>query len=152
MLQKAIQIFEIDIKYIGILNGIYYVASILLSYGAGYIDVKNIKKVSLPVLGTGLLCSVFCLSNDKWIIVAFILIVYPMIGAGYNTIVQIYFQNETCRDDIPVLKGIYNIVCGISILLSGFLTPLLAADINVFFAAMSLLFIFSIIYLFVWKI
>lgn len=152
LLQKAIQIFEIDIKYIGILNGIYYVASILLSYGAGYIDVKNIKKVSLPVLGTGLLCSVFCLSNDKWIIVAFILIVYPMIGAGYNTIVQIYFQNETCRDDIPVLKGIYNIVCGISILLSGFLTPLLAADINVFFAAMSLLFIFSIIYLFVWKI
>lgn len=102
MLQKAIKIFEIDIKYIGILNGIYYVVSILLSY-----------------------------------------------GAGYNTVVQIYFQNETCRDDIPVLKGIYNIVCGISILLSGFLTPLLVADINVFFVAMSLLFIFSIIYLFV---
>lgn len=63
LLQKAIKIFEIDIKYIGILNGIYYVVSILLSYGAGYIDVKNIKKVSLPVLGIGLLFSALCLTN-----------------------------------------------------------------------------------------
>lgn len=152
LLQKAIKIYEIDIKYIGVLNAVYYVMSILLSYGAGYIEVKNIRKVSMPVLGMGFIFSILCLLDSMWIVVAFILIIYPIVGAGYNTVVQIYFQDKTSRDDIPILKGIYNIVCGSSILLSGFLTPFLLTDISAYFITMSLLFIFSIIYLCVSKV
>ena len=151
MFQKVIRTFEIDIKYIGIFNAVYCILSIVLSYAAGYIDAKKIKKISFAVLWIGLIFSILSLSNHKWILLGYLLFLFPMVGAGYNTVAQIYFQNNTQRDDIPMLKSIYNILCGISILLSGIVTPFLLLHFSVFFAAMMLLFALSMIFLYLPK-
>lgn len=148
MFQKVIRTFEIDIKYIGIFNAVYCILSIILSYAAGYIDAKKIKKISFAVLWIGLIFSILSLSNHKWILLGYLLFLFPMVGAGYNTVAQIYFQNNTQRDDIPMLKSIYNILCGISILLSGIVTPFLLLHFSVFFAAMMLLFALSMLFLY----
>lgn len=151
MFQKVIRTFEIDIKYIGFFNAVYCILSIVLSYAAGYIDAKKIKKISFAVLWIGLIFSILSLSNHKWILLGYLLFLFPMVGAGYNTVAQIYFQNNTQRDDIPMLKSIYNILCGISILLSGIVTPFLLLHFSVFFAAMMLLFALSMLFLYLPK-
>ncbi len=149
MFQKVIQTIDIDVRYIGILNAIYCIYSIVLSYAAGYMDPKKVKQISFAVLWIGLIFSCLGLTDNKFLLLGYLLLVFPMVGAGYNTVAQIYFQNNTQRDDIPILKSIYNITCGISILLSGIVTPFLLLDLSVFFVAMMVLFAFSMMYL--WK-
>ena len=123
--------------------------SIILSYIAGFLNIENIKKNTLITLFVGFSLSLFALTNLEFIVISYILILYPIVGAGYNTIVQIYFQNNINRDDIPVLKGIYNIICGASIFLSGIVTPNIVQNINIFFFIMATL--FALLFLYVFK-
>ena len=102
----------------------------------------------MPILVAGMTLSFSCLLiNNKWIVLAFMLLIYPLIGAGYNTLAQIYFQKNTDRDDIPSLRGIYNIMCGLAVLSSGLVSPLLLNDLSVFYMAIGLLFALSMIFL-----
>jgi hypothetical protein len=147
--QKTLIIFNLKIEYVGILNSVYYLVSIILSYIAGFLNIENIKKNTLITLFVGFSLSLFALTNLEFIVISYILILYPIVGAGYNTIVQIYFQNNINRDDIPVLKGIYNIICGASIFLSGIVTPNIVQNINIFFFIMATL--FALLFLYVFK-
>lgn len=64
------------------------------------------------------------------VFIVIITIVYSIIGGGYNSFCQILFQNCVNTYDIPTLKGIYNILCGISIMLSGYISPMLLTKIS----------------------
>lgn len=145
--QKVLNLFNLKIEYVGFFNSIYYLLSIILSYVAGFVNIEKIKKNTLLILFIGFSFSLFALINSKAIVISYALILYPIVGSGYNTIVQIYFQNNINRDDIPVLKGIYNIFCGTSIFLSGIVTPNIVQNINIFFCTMAIL--FAVLFLYV---
>jgi len=147
LFQRIIEIYGIDFKYIGVLNAVYYIISILMSYLSGFLKNENLRQITTIILSIAIIISFLCILNNIFIILLFLLFVYPLIGAGYNTMVQIYFQNKISRDDIPILKGIYNILCGLAILASGILSPILSRKINIFYFSMGILFVISLLYI-----
>ncbi len=145
--QKIIRVYSIDVKYIGMLNAIFYLLSITFSYIAGYVKMEKVKAVTFKILIIGIIISTLCISKNKWIVLTLLLFVYPLIGSGYNTIAQIYFQNKTNRDDIPILKGIYNIFCGLSVLGSGLMSPFLLNNLSLFYSGLIVLFALSLVFI-----
>lgn len=128
--QKALKIFSISTKHIGILTGVYDIFVIILSYIVGFFSIKDTKKIIyifLTLLFIGLLIAP---AFEGIVFIVIITIVYSIIGGGYNSFCQILFQNCVNTYDIPTLKGIYNILCGISIMLSGYISPMLLTKIS----------------------
>lgn len=147
--QAALKDFSVKSQYIGALTGIYNIFVIFLSYIVGFLKVEHMKKIVLLFL-TSLIAGLLISSSASGI--AFIIIislVYSIIGGGYNTFCQIIFQNNVKRDDIPTMKGIYNIFCGISIMLSGYVAPKLLnrLTLNLFCITMSIIVAISAIYI-----
>lgn len=55
----------------------------------------------------------------------------------------VYFQNSVQQGDMAALKGIYNLLCGIGIILSGIFIPqiLLRGGLGIFLACMTAVFL-----------
>ena len=152
--QNALKIFSISANSIGILTGVYDVFVIILSYIVGFLRIKDTKKVIcifLLLVLIGLLITPFF---QGVVFIVIITIVYSIIGGGYNSFCQIIFQNYVNAYDIPTLKGIYNIFCGISIMVSGYASPLLLrkVSLNFFCIIMAAVVVFLIIYNIIWNI
>lgn len=152
--QNALKIFSISANSIGILTGVYDVFVIILSYIVGFLRIKDTKKVIcifLLLVLIGLLITPFF---QGVVFIVIITIVYSVIGGGYNSFCQIIFQNYVNAYDIPTLKGIYNIFCGISIMVSGYASPLLLrkVSLNFFCIIMAAVVGFLIIYNIFWNI
>lgn len=144
--QHVMKEYAIKSEWIGIINGMYYAISIIFSYLAGFIKMKHIKWALLLVFAFGASIAVLCALQIKYSVFALLLVLYPLIGSGYNTLSQIYFQRNTLQSDIPMLKGIYNITCGISIFLSGVLAPLLMVRASLFYIIVLLIFDISVVF------
>lgn len=147
--QAALKAFSVKSQYIGVLTGIYNIFVIILSYIVGFLKVEHMKKIVLLLL-TSLIVGLLISSSASGItFIIIISLVYSIISGGYNTFCQIIFQNNVERDDIPTMKGIYNIFCGISIMLSGYLAPKLLnkLTLNLFCITMSIIVAISAIYI-----
>lgn len=119
----AIKGFSINKIYIGLFRGVFYISSIVLSYMAGYLDTAYIKRyirlcLLIGVIGLG---ATPFLSGVGFLGV--ISVVYAVFGGGFNTLCQIFFQNMVHQGDIPLLKGLYNLICGGAIMIAGFVLP-----------------------------
>lgn len=120
---EAIEEFSINKKYIGLFRGVFYISSIALSYMVGYLHTVYIKRyirlcLLIGIAGLGVIPF---LTGAGFLGV--ISIVYAIFGGGFNTLCQIFFQNVVYQGDIPLLKGLYNLICGTAIMMSGFILP-----------------------------
>lgn len=88
--------------------------------------------------------SLLIVKNKIFIVI--IPLIYSIYGGGINTLCQVFFQNNLSKKEISIMKGIYNILCGISIILSSIINPYIISkiDINFFILTMILINIASI--------
>lgn len=131
-LQYSLKKFEIKGAYIGYITGIFYLFTIIFSYIVGYIETNHIKKyilffLKLIIIGFFILLLVI----KSRVFVIIIPLIYSIYSGAINTLCQIFFQNNLSKEDIPIMKGVYNILCGISIILSGFITPFIILKMNI---------------------
>ena len=145
-LQYSLKKFEIKNVYIGYITGIYYLSTVVFSYIVGYIKSRNIIKyislfIKFIILG---FISLLIVKNKIFIVI--IPLIYSIYGGGINTLCQVFFQNNLSKKEISIMKGIYNILCGISIILSSIINPYIISkiDINFFILTMILINIASI--------
>jgi hypothetical protein len=147
--QAALKYYAIKAEYIGVLTCLFYVFTIVLSYIAGFFKIKKREKVINIFLCIGVLGVIVSsfLSGIKYLLC--IIVIYSIFGGGYNTFCQIIFQNEVEKKDIPKLKGIYNLFCGMTIMFSGFISPIMLKGlyIKLFEGIMMLLLILCIVVL-----
>lgn len=133
VLQAALKIFLINEKYIGLIRGIFYLVTIIFSYIVGYLKIHNFKKhITTFMIGGIMGLIIASMFNNIWFLIT-IIIIYAIFGGGFNTLCQIYFQNIVQQGDIPALKGIYNLLCGIAIILSGLLVPEIISEGSIYF-------------------
>lgn len=149
LFQAALKEYSINTRYIGVLTAIYNVFVIILSYLAGFFKMEYMKKIVLTFLiccVVGLLISV---TSTGLVFMIIVTLVYSIIGGGYNSFCQIIFQNNVKREDIPTMRGIYNIFCGISIMLSGHFAPRLLNQLKLpmFCIVMAVIVAISAIYI-----
>lgn len=149
--QAALRTFAIDARYIGILKGIDHFFVILSTYIAGFLRVERIKGVVTTFLACTVLGLILSASADGLCFIMIITLTYSVIGGGYNSFCQIIFQARLAREDIPTMKGIYNILCGTSIMLSGAVAPILLEKIplGMFCLVMAVFIIGAMVYFYI---
>ena len=81
---------------------------------------KEISKYYIIVRISGVFSSLI-LKNYIFLI---LLIIYGIYGGFLNTMFQIYFQKSVELPDIIMTKGLYNVFCGITIIIANVFSPI----------------------------
>lgn len=145
--QYSLKKYDINQKYVGYLVALYYTLTIFFSYFAGNIKTENILKFIKTFLKTNIFLFLFILLLKNSFFIVIIILIYSIYGGAINTLVQIYLQHNLEKNEIVKMKGIYNILCGSTIIFSSITSPHLIKNINLFIFIMIFINIISYYFL-----
>lgn len=123
VIQASFKYYSLNKDMTGFIICLYYIVCVAGTFVSGYINISEIKKYLSIILLLGI-SGVFSSLILKNYIFLILLIIYGIYGGFLNTMFQIYFQKSVELPDIIMTKGLYNVFCGITIIIANVFSPI----------------------------